>query len=154
MAAGINYTDQVILGDYPCDIKSIVRYRGGFNFHESATTTYNGVTLAPFTPMWVNLTTREVFPLLISWTDVPETVDANSNEIVKAFLYNQVKIEEGATVTLVLIAHEVRFSGLQELRYTTSDGTQYQIGPFANLTTSSANRTSVRANMGSYLYVW
>ena len=153
MAAGINYGEQVIVDAYPCDIESIVRYRGGFNWHSQALTEFADVELPPLSPMWVNLTDRTVFPCVRALDAAPSEVDVEKNLIKHALLYNRVKVEKGVTVTLILRANEVSFSGLNALYYLEgSDKTQ--IVPYVDILTYSLEREELMKALDTCTFVW
>ena len=156
MAAGMDYSDYTVLEEYPCDVESIVRYRGGFNFHAKAFTSYANYVFNPGSPMWVNLTTREVYPLILdSWDGPDSTISTETNYIVHAMLYNRVKVEEGATVTLILRANEVSFSALEnDVNYIHSNGTVCPFNLYSGATDDELVRTTVKTNLSTCMFVW
>ena len=149
MAAGVVYEGQVILGDYPCDISSIVRYRGGFNFAASAIEALGGCEFPPFVPILVNFNRREV-----GLFNLPDTWDTTTEYCIYSFAYNKFLLEEGTTITAVLRANEVSFTGLNAIRYLTKDKVETEVDIYSTLLTDAAARKSLVTNYPQCTFVW
>lgn len=156
MAAGIVYEGQVILDDYPCDISSIVRYRGGFNINSEHIEKFKGYRFPAFTPIYVNFTLREVaFVTGASDFEFPSTWDDTTQYInMGSFTYNKILVEEGATVTAVLKANEISFTGLTNLRYYNATGTETAFGCYEKLLTSSDTRNMFIQAYSKSTFIW
>ena len=148
MSAGVDYGTYTVLESYPCDIKSIVRFRGGFNVKESSVTTYAKCVFPPFTPIYINLTTREV--------SFAEDVQYGSDteDVIQSFTYNKIVMEEGVTVTAILSAQEISLTQLEALRYVDASGAEQSFTVYAGLTTGAWARTTIRTNHPGSSFVW
>ena len=156
MAAGLNYEGNVILGDYPCDISSIVRYRGGFTLPDASLLVFEGYKFPIFTPLMLNLTKRE-FNIADSAFSMPADWDPTNDFLRYCFSYVAFTAVKGLSITAILHADEISFTGLNALRYyntTSTDGKEFD--SYKYLLEEAAQRTALITTFDNSknTYIW